>query len=879
MNKKNPQPTETFSNIPTTNYENLLRRFGIKQYSQIFYYLKVGNADQSEGWIFHISVRLVDFDQLAQKLIPYLIQYNLSFMLPINSDIHAMILNCHLGYINLGKVFIIFPNKTSNLSKLADELIEISAYFKGPAIPTDVPLGNQLYTKYGSYESFEPKYIVNPNGIKIIDLETVPFKKLPWVSWPFKYPLKTILIQKGAIINGKYYVREILKPDAKGFVIKALFQKNLFTYKNCLIKEGRMGMAEDLHGREIGDRLIWQMHVHEKLQDLLPIPRVLTFFQENSNSYLVLSYISGISLGNLLYKFCGGNHWNNINQQSKVYIIDTLLKSICIIKNLHKENFIHRDLNSENFLIDKKGKVWLIDMELTYDLSIDYPNPPFEKGTEGYMSPEQELSATPTFEQDIYSIGSLMVKCFIQFDPSKFDLTNINGLKNKFSFFCNDAPLVDLIIACLEIEINKRPSLDKIIISLEEFKTRTIKNNYLGKTNRIDPQILGETISYSINTLTNNIAMSSEGIWNFPNPNNDNFVGNARYDRTINVGLENGISGVLYLMAKAKLIGFNTDLISGTITKNFTFLEEYFLNNKNEIPSGLYSGKSGIALSISSLIKANIIPNTEKNIQIMYDCFTNIPSTMEIEHGMAGYGLSLLKCYNQLDKNFTTKNANYCIDYIMNKQLPNGSWTLNSVLSKNEILPGFNEGISGIIWFLINYINYYPDNLIINKIHLALDFLIKSSKSYKGYKTWKISSKSNEIYDFNNGGFNILRPFIRAYIMNKEERYKEIVEQILYSYPIHITTDLFSQESGIAGLGEIYIEAWQTFKNEEWLIRAEWIAQVLVNTTYGEFHNSYWRQGNSNYLNASLFKGNSGIIHFLLRIFSPNQISSYFSCY
>ncbi|SFW90690.1 protein kinase domain-containing protein [Chitinophaga sancti] len=878
MNEQNSDLIEKSSNIPLTNYEDLLGTFGIKEFSQIGSFLKVGNQDQSEGWIFHISVRLADFNPLIQKLFPYLIQNNLSFVIPINSDIHSMILNCHLGYINLGKVLTIFPNRNSNLSKLADELVEISTNFKGPAIPTDILLGNLVYTKYGSYEIYEPKYITDSSGVKILDQEIIPFKRYPWLSWPFKYPQKTTIIQEGEIVNGRYFIRKILKFDAKGFVMKALFQKNLFNYKYCIIKEGKMGIAEDLYGREMEDRLIWQMNLHKRLQNLIPIPKLLNFFKENSNSYLVLSYINGISFGNVLHKLFEGNHWNDINNKSQIQIIDILLKSIIIIENLHKENFVHRDINAENFLINKRGDVSLIDMELTFDLTSNYPNPPFEKGTEGYMSPEQQISAIPTFEQDIYSIGALMVKCFIQFEPSKFDILNSEMMKNKFSFFCSDADLADLMASCLELEIEKRPSLIKIRTSLEEFKNRTIPKKKFRKINILDRSLLGDIINQSISSLSTNGGTSSDGIWTSLNTSNDNLVGNERFDKTIELGFGNGISGILYLLSKAKSIGFKIDLISDTITKNINFLEEHYHYNKDKIYSGFYSGKSGIALAISSLIEANIIPDSRKNIQIIYDCFTSIPSTMEIENGIAGYGISLLKCNNQLDDKFMTKKINSCIDHILNKQSSNGSWNLYLESSgQNEKLSGFKDGISGIVWFLLNYVDFHADDLIRDRIFLALDFLIKNSKLHQGYKTWKISSKSREIHDFYNGGYKILKPFIKAYTISNEKKYKTIVEQILFSYPQHITTELFSQEKGIAGLGEIYIEAWQAFHNEEWLIRAEWIALLLANTTYGEFKKSYWKMDNYHFLNACLFNGNSGIIHFLLRIFSQNKISDYYS--
>jgi serine/threonine protein kinase len=866
------------SNSLPFNYKDLLIKFGIKYYFQSGFYLKTGIQDQSEGWIFHVSVRLNDLTKLAENLIPYLIEHNLPFLIPLNADIHSMIINCELGYTNLGKVIVIFPNGTNNVSTISEDLIKISGNLRGPAVPTDIRLGNIIYAKYGSYENTESKFIINNKGTKIPDLENVPFKLYPWQTIPFKSYQQVPFLKNREILNGKYLIREVIKPDAKGFVMKALYQKNIFKYQLCIIKEGKMNMAEDEYGRTIEDRLIWQRELHKKLYGLAKIPCLLDFFKENANTYLVLEYVKGISMGQFLNNTFEGNHWDYIDLKPKLLIIDLVSKAIILVQKLHQNNIIHRDLNINNFIINKDNEVYLIDLELAYDSFSKSPLPPFEKGTFGYMSPEQQLVAIPTFEQDIYSLGAVIIKCFIQFDPSMFEQSDLIKLSDKLHSFCSDTILVDFILECLNGDFEKRPSIDQIKNNLVEFKNRTVNNSNVKKKNNLDYNKLKTVITESISSLYSTRMTNTEQIWLTSNTVADNYVGNQRLDYHIEIGLKYGVSGIFYLLSKAQLLGFNIGDESETLNKNWGFIQDYLNNNEGLIQPGFYAGKSGIAAGIYSLIKAGLITKSEKNIQLLFDCFSIIPSTINIENGMAGYGLSLLKCSGLLTANFLDQKINNCIDNIIKRQLPNGVWSIKTEHSIGDTTSmGFHDGISGIIWFLLNYNETNSNTLIQNKIIMGLDYMIKESESYKGYKVWTISSRKGDIHDFYNGGFNLLLPFIKAYSISNEIKYKNIVEQILFSYPKYITTESLSQENGLSGLGEIYLEAWQAFKNEEWLNRAEWIASLLMNTTYGNYPHCYWIQQNSEVPSAGLFNGSSGIIHFLLRIFSKNELPHYLS--
>jgi serine/threonine protein kinase len=849
---------------------------GIKEYSLSEYYIQVGKPKLSQGWILYISIWRNHFPQIINSIISYLLTNGHYFKIPINEQIHEMLNQSHLGYSNQGKIIIITPKENTNLSGLLSDLIQFTVDLKGTDVPTAVNIGHLIYTKYGSYENTNQKYIVDPLGNKIEDSDNAPFQLFKWLDWPYiqvEQP-KPSTTQK--IIFGKYLIKKVIKNDAKGFVIKALYQKNIFTYKTCILKEGKMGMLEDDYCRDIEDRLSWQFQLHNRLSKNIPVPKAIDLFKDNFNSFFSLEFINGISLGTYLGNVYNGNQWFDLSLKEKVDIINILIKIIEIIDALHQEKIIHRDINPENFIINKNKKIWIIDLELAYDSKNKLPYPPFEKGTEGYMSPEQFLVEEPTFEQDYYSVGALILMSLTQFNPYRLNRDNNWILKNNLSFFIDDSELISLITSCFDKNPNARPSLVTISKTLLDYKNRISKNFHLNLKPFpiLNKDELKKIITNSLSTLGNPIMANSEGIWISPVSPREKAIGNIRLDRSVFLGIRKGISGILVLLSEAKIAGFDIECFRINWQNNLEYLKNQVNNNDNNISYGFYSGLPGIAFSIDSMIKSSIIVNSEENIKIIKDCFCRMPLSLDISDGLAGYGLALLKCSSRLPKEFVTKQINICIDQILKRQLSNGSWLFGEI-DKPLILTGFDHGIAGIIFFLLNHAELFNDNISKRKAILALDYLKSSAIRFQKGVIWPLAIGRKGIHEFSNGDYLILRPFIKAYKMTNDIEYKIIIEKALNTYPKHISSDWLSQEGGLAGLGEVYLDAWLTFNNQEWFNRAEWIANIIMHYIYGEANNTYWIQEIPNYPNPDLLSGNSGIIRFLLRFFSSSEEIKY----
>jgi hypothetical protein len=105
-----------------------------------------------------------------------------------------------------------------------------------------------------------------------------------------------------------------------------------------------------------------------------------------------------------------------------------------------------------------------------------------------------------------------------------------------------------------------------------------------------------------------------------------------------------------------------------------------------------------------------------------------------------------------------------------------------------------------------------------------------------------------------------------AYEIWKESKYKNLAEEALYSIPAGPTRMDWSLASGLAGLGEVYLDAARSLDNNEWRQRSDWIFGLLSRCGFMEENKTItWLSGFNTTPTADLFTGNGGILHFCMR--------------
>jgi eukaryotic-like serine/threonine-protein kinase len=135
------------------------------------------------------------------------------------------------------------------------------------------------------------------------------------------------------------------------------------------------------------------------------IVQVYDHFKEGNSYYIVMEYVDGVSLGELIEK----------RRYIPNEIAMLLFREICkALKYAHDKTVIHRDIKPENVLISKDGEVKLTDFGIATSKDTEdegLTSVGMTLGTPAYMSPEQIMDTKSVDRRaDIYSMGVVLYK-------------------------------------------------------------------------------------------------------------------------------------------------------------------------------------------------------------------------------------------------------------------------------------------------------------------------------------------------------------------------------------------------------------------------------------------------------------------------------------
>ncbi len=130
---------------------------------------------------------------------------------------------------------------------------------------------------------------------------------------------------------------------------------------------------------------------------------VYDHFKEGRSHYIVLEYIDGLSLEQLLHRE------RYLPNELALYI---LYQACRALKYAHNKGVVHRDIKPANILLSKAGEVKLVDFGIassTEDTESGLTREGMTLGSPSYMAPEQfENTRGVDKRADIYSMGVML---------------------------------------------------------------------------------------------------------------------------------------------------------------------------------------------------------------------------------------------------------------------------------------------------------------------------------------------------------------------------------------------------------------------------------------------------------------------------------------
>jgi serine/threonine protein kinase, bacterial len=235
----------------------------------------------------------------------------------------------------------------------------------------------------------------------------------------------------------------------------------------CVLKQLRpsnnhekfLRMARELFEREA--RTLGKIGNHPQ------VPRLLDYFEERQNFYLVQDFVSGHTLHQEVRK-------QGLFDEQKIE--QFLVEILGVIQYVHSKEVIHRDIKPANIIRrDQDNTLVLIDFgavknEVSQLANSDNPNAAnteFAVGTSGYAPPEQ-LAMRPTFASDIYALGVTCIYLMTGKSPKDIEHHDKTGEMLWQQYVQLSPPLLSILCKMLEPSVKHRfQSAEQVLRSLE----------------------------------------------------------------------------------------------------------------------------------------------------------------------------------------------------------------------------------------------------------------------------------------------------------------------------------------------------------------------------------------------------------------------------
>lgn len=173
------------------------------------------------------------------------------------------------------------------------------------------------------------------------------------------------------------------------------------------------------------------------------IARVFDHFVENSRNYMVLEYIPGKDLRQLVTN-CGAQQLDTVMHWARE------VANIMIYLHGIDPPIVHRDLTPDNLVLRNDGTITLIDFGAANHFIGTATGTMV--GKQSYMAPEQ-LRGKAHLRSDIYSFGATLYFLLTGKDPEPLTQSQV---KEENPHISDD--IADLIARCTSLDSDERPS-------------------------------------------------------------------------------------------------------------------------------------------------------------------------------------------------------------------------------------------------------------------------------------------------------------------------------------------------------------------------------------------------------------------------------------
>ncbi|KAI9120388.1 hypothetical protein K1719_007421 [Acacia pycnantha] len=278
--------------------------------------------------------------------------------------------------------------------------------------------------------------------------------------------------------DGKIAYEDIIEAT-EGFDIKYCIGNGAYgSVYRAQLPSGKIVALKKLHRREYGNTS-FEKSFHNEVKTLSEIRhrniiKLYGFCLHNQCMFLIYEYMER---GSLFYVLNNDDEAKELDWSMRVNTIKGIAKALFYMHHGCAPPIIHRDVTSNNVLLNSKMEAFLSNFGTARILDPDSSNQTLSVGTYGYVAPELANTLVVTAKCDAYSFGVLTLETFMGRHPGELILS--------FSKTCGESILlidvldprlpmpsrkdaqdvtflVTIALACLNSSPKSRPSMDQV---------------------------------------------------------------------------------------------------------------------------------------------------------------------------------------------------------------------------------------------------------------------------------------------------------------------------------------------------------------------------------------------------------------------------------
>lgn len=267
------------------------------------------------------------------------------------------------------------------------------------------------------------------------------------------------------------------KIDPEKLVLKGAFAHGTFATVHRGLYNGQEVAVKVLELGEEGHRRraerdfqcevsLWYKLDHPNITKCIGATTQIGILPSSNSACVITEYLCGGTLKSHLIK----------HRKRKLPFKTVLQLALDVSRGLsylHSKNIVHRDVKTENLILDQHGKVKIADFGVARLQAWDLSEMTGNTGTPGYMAPEVLESKPYDKKCDVYSFGICLWEIFCCRMPySNYAFSELISdvmYKDLRLEIPKDCPrsLANVMKRCWDEEPSKRPEMEEVVTMLE----------------------------------------------------------------------------------------------------------------------------------------------------------------------------------------------------------------------------------------------------------------------------------------------------------------------------------------------------------------------------------------------------------------------------